>query len=159
MKLQSLERIPSCLWSARVLGSSSPLPFSPLSLLFIMDPTRATLVQNRIIALKCASPPPGNVKSDYFQWQKIDNFERAVFNLLFFVFFDIFSLSITCLIVNFACQINLLKVSRIMTATMPYEEKMLDHDSGVGACAQRVWVGFGNPPGLLAGHCILPSGK
>ena len=56
--------------------------------------------------------PPGNVKSDYFQWQKIDSFEKAVFNLLLFVFFDIFSLSITCLIVNFACRINLLKVSQ-----------------------------------------------
>jgi len=52
----------------------------------------------------------GNVKSDYFQWQKIDDFGRAVFNLLIFVFFDIFSSIITCLVVNFTCRVNLLKV-------------------------------------------------
>ena len=39
-------------WSEGVSASSSPSPFSPVSLLFIMDLTQSTLVTDRIIALK-----------------------------------------------------------------------------------------------------------
>ena len=55
---------------------------------------------------------PGNVKSDYFQWQKIDNFGTAVENLLILVFFDLFSSIFACVMANLVCKINLLKVSQ-----------------------------------------------
>ena len=112
MRKESWAKMHNWSWLERVSASSSLSPFSPVSLLFIMDLTQSTLVTDRIIALKYTFHSQGNVKSDYFQWQKIDDFGRAVFNLLIFVFFDIFSAVITCLVVNFTCRINLLKVSR-----------------------------------------------
>ena len=55
--------------------------------------------------------PPGNVKSDYFQWQKIDDFNKAAGNLLFLVFCDVLSSIFTCLVAYFICRINLIQVS------------------------------------------------
>ena len=53
---------------------------------------------------------PGNVKSDYFQWQKIDDFGKAAGNLLMLVFFDVCSSVFTCLIGYGICKINLIQV-------------------------------------------------
>jgi len=52
----------------------------------------------------------GNVKSDYFQWQKIDDFGKAAGNLLMLVFFDVCSSVFTCLIGYGICKINLIQV-------------------------------------------------
>ena len=54
--------------------------------------------------------PAGNVKSDYFQWQKIDDFSKAAINLLTLVFFDVLSSIFTCLVAFFICRINLIQV-------------------------------------------------
>ena len=53
----------------------------------------------------------GNVKSDYFQWQKIDDLGGAASNLLLLVFFDVLAFVFTCIVVFFLCKINLIQVS------------------------------------------------
>merc|ERR1711971_1445766 len=52
----------------------------------------------------------GNVKSDYFQWKKIDDFSKAAVNLLTLVFFDLLSSIFICLVAFFICRINLIQV-------------------------------------------------
>ena len=67
-------------------------------------------VSHKKLHLKFTHSLPGNVKSDYFQWQKIDDFSKAAGNLLFLVFFDILSSIFTCLVAYFICRINLIQV-------------------------------------------------
>ena len=54
------------------------------------------------------------MKSDYFQWKKIDDFSKAAVNLLTLVFFDVLSSIFTCLVAFFICKINLIQVICLM---------------------------------------------
>ena len=64
----------------------------------------------------------GNVKSDYFQWQQIDDLGIAAFNLLRLVFFDALVLVFTCIVGLFMCKINLIQV------------ELTRHETGKEAC-------------------------
>lgn len=86
------------------------------------------------------------MKSDYFQWKKIDDFSKAAVNLLTLVFFDVLSSIFTCLVAFFICRINLIQVT--LTDLSDVREAL--NISGVAACHQGVWVGFCNPSNLLA---------
>jgi hypothetical protein len=50
------------------------------------------------------------VKNDYFQWQKIDDIQKATMNLLILVFFDVVSLVISVIVTQAVCKINMFQV-------------------------------------------------
>ena len=97
----------------------------------------------------------GNVKSDYFQWQKIDDLGSAASNLLLLVFFDVLAFVFTCIVGLFICKINLIQVNN----TSNESGRQVLFLSGLALCCQRVWIGLCCPSNVPTGPPVLHGGE